>query len=639
MADKIIEIAVLVAGIDEEYQCSVINGINSCAQERNINVSYFSGFSGVISNGRYDVGEYNIYNLVNYQKFDGVILMTNTIGDPVEKNKIIQNVKDSKLPVVVLDCDDYPEFLNISIDNTAAMREIVKHVIKVHGAQRINYISGPLANPEAMDRYDAFINVLAENNITAESERIYFGEFRAIDGVRAVRKFTASELPLPDAIICANDAMALAAASELDKLGYTIPDDIIITGFDNTYNAQHYYPALTTVARPLNEMGYSACDALLRLISGEECKPISLEAYPVFSESCGCSSADLCEGIKQYKKSAFKIIDGCRTNISLLNRMTTALAETENSEEAMEAIGRFIHEIECESCALCLISEWDINFSDQWSGSSERNGRVYGYSKKMSAPLIWSNGKISSVDSFNTADLFPVPHNGGGNISYFLPLHFREICLGYYVITNGDFPTNSMICHSLMMNISNSIENIRKLIHLNNVITELDRLYVIDPLCGIFNRNGFIRTADSMFNKCRTAGKNLMISFIDMDGLKYINDNFGHKEGDFALQRLASVINSCCKNNSICARFGGDEFIILGADSSEEDAEMLEQMFMSSLNNLNSIIGKPYEIEASIGTIVTPVNTDMKLFGLISQADKIMYERKKRKKNSKYLRK
>ena len=66
---------------------------------------------------------------------------------------------------------------------------------------------------------------------------------------------------------------------------------------------------------------------------------------------------------------------------------------------------------------------------------------------------------------------------------------------------------------------------------------------------------------------------------------------------------------------------------------------MLEQMFMSSLNNLNSIIGKPYEIEASIGTIVTPVNTDMKLFGLISQADKIMYERKKRKKNSKYLRK
>ena len=151
MADKIIEIAVLVAGINEEYQCSVINGINSCAKERNINVSYFSGFSGVISNGRYDVGEYNIYNLVNYQKFDGVILMTNTIGDPIEKNKIIQNVKDSKLPVVVLDCDDYPEFLNISIDNTAAMREIVKHVIKVHGAQRINYISGPLANPEAME--------------------------------------------------------------------------------------------------------------------------------------------------------------------------------------------------------------------------------------------------------------------------------------------------------------------------------------------------------------------------------------------------------------------------------------------------------------------------------------------------------
>ena len=639
MADKIVEIAVLVAGIDEEYQSSVIQGINSCAKEKNVNISYFSGFSGVISNGRYDVGEYNINNLVNSEKFNGVILMTNTISDPIEKNKIINNVKESKLPVVVLDCDDYPEFLNISIDNTAAMREIVKHVIAVHGAKKINYISGPLANPEAMDRYNAYTNVMAENSIDVESDRIYFGEFRAIDGVRAIRKFTSSNLPLPDAIICANDAMALAAASELDKLGYSIPDDIIITGFDNTYNAQHYYPALTTVARPLNEMGYSACDALLRLISGEECKPISLEAYPVFSESCGCSSADLCEGIKQYKKSAFKIIDGCRTNISLLNRITTALAETENSDEAVEVIGRFIHEIECESCAMCLTSEWDNNFTDQWSGSFEQNGRIYGYSKKMSAPLIWKKGKISSVDSFNTADLFPIPNEGGSNISYFLPLHFREICLGYYIITNGDFPVNSMICHSLMLNISNSIENIRKLIHLNNVINELDRLYVIDPLCGIFNRNGFIRTADSMFNKCRSTGTNLMISFIDMDGLKYINDNFGHKEGDFALQRLASVISSCCKGKSICARFGGDEFIILGSDTTEEDAEMLEKMFISALESLNRIIGKPYQIEASIGTIVTPVEKDMKLFGLISQADKIMYERKKRKKNSKYLRK
>lgn len=638
MSDSFKEIAVLVAGIDEEYQCSVINGINSCARENNANISYFSGFSGVIANGRYDVGEYNIYNLVNYEKFDGVILMTNTIGDPIEKEKIISKVKESKLPVVVLDCDDYPEFFNISIDNTAAMREIVKHVITVHGAKKINYISGPLANPEAEDRYSAFLNVMAENGIAIESKRIFFGEFRAVDGVRAINKFMSSKLPMPDAIICANDAMALAAAVELEKLGYEIPKDLIVTGFDYTYNARHYSPALTTVARPLNEMGYSACELLLKLISGEKCEPLSLEAYPVFTESCGCSSSD-CNDIKEYKKSTFNLINGCRSDISLLNRMTSLLAETENSDEAVEVIGRFLNELECERCCICLTSEWDNDFSSQWSNNEEDIDKIYGYSKKMSAPLIWDNGNKSSVKSFNSADMFPIPSTDGGNISYFLPLHFRERCLGYYIITNGDFPIKSMLCHSMMMNISNSIENIRKLIHLNSVINELDRLYVIDPLCGIYNRNGFIRTADNMFRKCRDNGTMLMISFIDMDGLKYINDNFGHKEGDFALQRLASAINSCCKDKSICARFGGDEFIILGADAVEEDIESLEKMFKKSLESLNHIVSKPYEIAASIGTIVTPVEEDMKLFSLITQADQLMYERKKRKKNSRYLRK
>ena len=151
-AEKIIEIAVLVAGIDEEYQSSVIEGINDSAKRYNVNVSYFSAFGGVMTSSLYDIGEYNIYELVNYNRFDGAILLTNTINDPVEKKKIVDKAKHANIPVVVLDCDDYKEFYNISIDNSAAMCDIVRHVIKVHNARNINYVSGPLGNPEALDR-------------------------------------------------------------------------------------------------------------------------------------------------------------------------------------------------------------------------------------------------------------------------------------------------------------------------------------------------------------------------------------------------------------------------------------------------------------------------------------------------------
>ena len=94
--------------------------------------------------------------------FDGVILMINTIPDAEIKQKLLSLAKASMLPVVVFDCDDYPQFMDIAIDNKKAMAEIVRHVIKEHGAKDIGFISGPKNNPEAMERFAAYCEVLAE---------------------------------------------------------------------------------------------------------------------------------------------------------------------------------------------------------------------------------------------------------------------------------------------------------------------------------------------------------------------------------------------------------------------------------------------------------------------------------------------
>ncbi|MBR4320209.1 MAG: LacI family DNA-binding transcriptional regulator, partial [Oscillospiraceae bacterium] len=122
---KIYNIAVIVAGIDEEYQNSIIEGIIDCAKTYHANISCFASFSGVIASSRYDIGEYNIYELVNMKKFDALILMTNTISDPEEKKKIIQRAKESGLPTVILDGEEDPDFYHVRINNTKAMREIV----------------------------------------------------------------------------------------------------------------------------------------------------------------------------------------------------------------------------------------------------------------------------------------------------------------------------------------------------------------------------------------------------------------------------------------------------------------------------------------------------------------------------------
>lgn len=633
-----IEIAVIVAGIDEEYQNAVLEGIISFAKSHNVNISCFAAFGGVITNKKYDLGEYNIYSLINFDLFDGVILMTNTISDPEEKKKMLKQVRASKLPAVIFDCNEFPEFFNIKIDNYNAMRAIVEHVIEVHGAKIINYISGPLTNPEADDRYHAFLDVMAEHSLTVDVRRVDFGEFRAIDGKKAINSFYKNSMPKPDAIISANDTMALAAVEELRNLGYKIPEDVIVTGFDNTFNARHHSPSLTTVDRPLDTAGYQACQVILDLIAGKPTgKELTLQASPVFAESCGCKSA-YDENVSSYKQNVFKRLTDCHNDISILNRLTTDLADNDTLEDVIEDIARYVNELHLGRFSLCLCSNWDESFRDGWKQHEEHTPQICGYTEKMSAPLIIDGEKKFAVESFSSSAMYPYRDGSSGNVSYFLPLHFREFCLGYYIITNSQFPLKSMLCHSIMLNVSHSVENIRKLLNLNSMIHELDKLYVNDPLCNIFNRNGFIRAADEIFNRCKRTGEKMLIAFIDMDGLKLINDNYGHKEGDFALQRLADVINNCCNRDYICARFGGDEFIILGSGAHDGDVELLENNFKKQLEHINAIINKPYKISASIGSIMSEVSDDLMLFTLITEADEMMYEKKKKKATSRYLR-
>ena len=378
---------------------------------------------------------------------------------------------------------------------------------------------------------------------------------------------------------------------------------------------------------------------MLKLIGGGAAEQdIPLEAKPIFTESCGCRSV-FADDMKLYKKSAYKLIDSCRTDISLLNRMTSELAETETAEENISVISRFISELECERCCICLCSEWNGAFNEKWRGRTNDEYQIHGYTKTMSAPLIWDKGEISSVASFQSADMQPEPLNGGGNVSYFLPLHFRERCLGYYVVTNGDFPIKSLLCHSLMMNISNSIENIRKLLNLNSVIQELDRLYVIDPLCGIFNRNGFVHATESVYRDCVDNHRPIMLMFIDLDGLKRINDTFGHSVGDNAICSIAEVLRTSCRSGEIYCRFGGDEFIIFGADYTEAEAKKLKERIKRNIRLINEKKKKPYRLSASAGYVIETPKQGEDIFRFVTAADNIMYEEKRRKKVSRYLKK
>lgn len=624
---KIRNIAVIVIGLDEEYQYNVIRGINQYAREHDVNISYFAAFGGVVDSRKFDLGEFSIFNLTNFSYFDGALLMLNTFSDAEVKAKIVERVRASGIPAVAFETKDYPDFYDISIDNFRAMKSLINHVIVEHGAKVLNFVTGPLSNPEGRMRYEAFRCAMEENGLEIDERRIFYGSFRGYDGKLAVDAFAESGLPLPDAFICSNDSMALTLITSLERLGYHVPSDVMVTGFDFTFSARNACPALTTVKRPLFASGYQACEKLCRLLNGEnQPRSTELKATPVFTESCGCPG-ETADDLREYKKRTSHRLEITNSNILMLNRLTAGLAEAETTAENMDAIEKIIRDIDCEKFCLCLTADWQEAFSPKMP---PRNPDAY--SEYMTVPLIWERGARRSVPIFRSSEMFPEQPRTGGNIHYFLPLHFGDRCLGYYIVTNGDFPIYSLLCHTLTMNISNSIENIRKLFHLNRAMEELNRLYVIDPLCDIYNRNGFINLANERFRECVRDQKPVILSFIDMDGLKFINDNYGHNEGDFAIRQLAEIVKSCAGTHGICARIGGDEFIIFSRAAEAADAEALAKQFNESLATCNARLQKPYQLSASIGSIVKVAGGSDSLYSMIQQADDKMYEIKKHKK-------
>lgn len=223
------KIAVFLSGLDEEYQNQITQGIHEFAAAHNIDVLHFIAFGGILNNGSYDTGEYNIFRLPNLQELDGVILLTNTIDSPETVREIISQVRASGVPAVSVDAD-YQDFFSICVDNHSAMAQIVRHFTNEHGLRRINYVSGPDDNPDSIARLAAYKQVLEEHNIPIEEARIYHGTFQRRDGRTAVDVFLRSDLPMPEAIVCANDTMAVSVIGALNARGIRVPGDIMVSG-------------------------------------------------------------------------------------------------------------------------------------------------------------------------------------------------------------------------------------------------------------------------------------------------------------------------------------------------------------------------------------------------------------------------
>jgi two-component system cell cycle response regulator len=159
----------------------------------------------------------------------------------------------------------------------------------------------------------------------------------------------------------------------------------------------------------------------------------------------------------------------------------------------------------------------------------------------------------------------------------------------------------------------------------------LRRLAIVDELTGLYNRRGFLNLAKQHLKLARRAGQGFWIVLCDVDGLKYINDTFGHNEGDRALVATADILKKTFRESDILARLGGDEFTVLAIHAADDSARSMMARLQGHLEHLNGQNGARYALALSVGLARFDPTAPTSLEDVMSKADEALYEDKHRK--------
>jgi diguanylate cyclase (GGDEF)-like protein len=161
-------------------------------------------------------------------------------------------------------------------------------------------------------------------------------------------------------------------------------------------------------------------------------------------------------------------------------------------------------------------------------------------------------------------------------------------------------------------------------------------LSLTDELTGLYNRRRFFVLAEQYLRVAIRAKKRLLLLYIDMDGLKWINDHCGHSDGDKALIDLGSILKKTFRESDIIARIAGDEFVVL-LESTDENDEMLITRLDESIRDYNVKVSRDYKLSISVGTAQFDPEYPISIDELLSKADALMYAQKRGKKGNKNL--
>lgn len=609
---SLLNIAVFWGELQLDTQRKILEGIIEGAK-RDGNDIYVYALS-LTRDDQYNLGEQAVAMNDDLSFYDGFIIYSESIYSSEVRNNIIRKIVTLGKPCASIDCP-IPGMINISSNNEYAMRSLSRHLIDVHNIRTANFIGGPSNSIDAITRKRVFCEELAKSGLELDEKRFFEGDYYAKSGRTAVEYFEKKGLLDADVYVCANDQMALGAYYALADRGISVPGDVLMTGYDNIFEAANHYPRITSVVRYEEKIGLTAYDNVVKKVKQEKYSDdVVLLSEPVFSESCGCDAVRPISHRVVVNNYANKTLRESRY-AEMVSDFAAEITNLRNYDDICERLKKYIPGLGADEYNVYLYES--ENSSDKIKIGMTYNEQQFFIKDNLSFGV---NERYINGTSSN-----------GGNIYIINSVHFGDKCFGVSVCRNSEMPLKSEFYRIFVMTLGSALEHINNYIKMQNMIKTLDEMWVFDPMTHIYNRAGFFKFADEMVLKSRYNKQNLFLLFIDVDGLKQVNDIFGHEAGDKLICEMADILRKCRNKDELLMRYGGDEFVVLGNDYNEENVSQYIDRIRRAMAERNEMDGRRFRIDASIGYHMLSYDDFRPLSKIIELADQQMYLEKREK--------
>lgn len=739
-------IGFFTTGTELEYSNLLTRAMDRAAAHHHINVVNFLG--GTL-NPNYSFSQYKFqyqcnaaFSYAHTPYIDGIILASGALSSFLNSDEFHQFYSQFKeKPIVSLGVklDDIP---SVYTDNKEVYRKLVSHLITVHHKRRIAFITGPDTNVDSLERYCGYLEALKAHDMPLIPGQVYTGDFILPCGKEAVAHFFDQYHLQLDAIVCANDAIALEVIDELKKRGISIPEEILVTGCDNIPSAIYSTPSLTSITQSIDKMADEALHLLLDVIQGKKTDSIIIPSKIIYRQSCPYSpkgpivgtseawipSEDQIASISSTflklcaKKMPTSQLEEVSSFMATCRELATSSTTLTYSSEMLSnqfilplrseklplnvllqmkdflfmfqdaLMGTFInpHNIQCFNMTMAQVDQFIVNLILERHDSElvHMNQKLslirkflltitQNIGEKMQQlqsiiPLLAASGmnscliylypsgivhtlsspwqppdEISLYMGFIDGKIMPseaLPLNVKTNeiikfgldsrdkiyTCYIHPIFFGNEQLGLCVFEQGYDD------YSLIENLSVELACALKLSATFNAQRQVEnRLAILsqtDELTGLLNRRGFFNLAEDQYAFSIACSRNGILFYADMDGLKHINDTYGHHEGDLAIIAMASILRQTFNKQAIIGRIGGDEFVILCTAKESSYIGIVCDTVKKLCYEHNQLSANPYLLSISIGSIYYYAEDKENLETLLSRADKLLYKEKRMKK-------